>query len=136
MERTKPNGRVLGIDLIPAQPPRGVSTIQGNFLAPSVRQLVKDFLATSSAMQPAAKKREPKTDADADAEASDTSGMVHDVVLDSPSYLEMGQHKLSSDVLPPADKDAATVPRSRCTVDVWLSCSFLPSPLTNSRPLR
>ncbi|KAI0143861.1 ribosomal RNA methyltransferase MRM2 [Hypoxylon sp. NC0597] len=44
LERTKPNGRVVGIDIIPAQPPRGVSTIQGNFLSPSVQQLVKDYL--------------------------------------------------------------------------------------------
>ncbi|KAI2469472.1 23S ribosomal RNA methyltransferase [Annulohypoxylon bovei var. microspora] len=45
LERTKPNGRVVGIDIIPAQPPRGVSTIQGNFLSPIVQQLVKDYLA-------------------------------------------------------------------------------------------
>ncbi|XDG04323.1 hypothetical protein ABKA04_003938 [Annulohypoxylon sp. FPYF3050] len=45
VERTKPNGRVIGIDIIPAQPPKGVSTIQGNFLSPGVQQLVKDYLA-------------------------------------------------------------------------------------------
>ncbi|KAI1087364.1 ribosomal RNA methyltransferase MRM2 [Rostrohypoxylon terebratum] len=44
VERTKPNGRVIGIDIIPAQPPKGVSTIQGNFLSPGVQQLVKDYL--------------------------------------------------------------------------------------------
>ncbi|KAI0885508.1 23S ribosomal RNA methyltransferase [Annulohypoxylon maeteangense] len=43
-DRTKPNGRIIGIDIIPAQPPKGVSTIQGNFLAPNVQQLVKDYL--------------------------------------------------------------------------------------------
>ncbi|KAI1211659.1 23S ribosomal RNA methyltransferase [Annulohypoxylon truncatum] len=43
-ERTKPNGRVIGIDIIPVQPPKGVTTIQGNFLSPNVRQLVKDYL--------------------------------------------------------------------------------------------
>lgn len=46
VERTKPSGNVVGIDLIPAQPPRGVSTIQGNFLSPTVQAMVKDFLAT------------------------------------------------------------------------------------------
>ncbi|KAK3350183.1 FtsJ-like methyltransferase-domain-containing protein [Lasiosphaeria hispida] len=45
VERTKPGGRVVGIDLIPAQPPRGVSTIQGNFLSPRVQAMVKQFLA-------------------------------------------------------------------------------------------
>ncbi|KAH8596396.1 FtsJ-like methyltransferase-domain-containing protein [Bisporella sp. PMI_857] len=44
VERTKPNGRIVGIDIIPAQPPKGVSTIQGNFLSPSVRDSVKEFL--------------------------------------------------------------------------------------------
>lgn len=44
MDRTKPNGRVLGVDIIPAQPPKGVSTIQGNFLAPDVQEYILDFL--------------------------------------------------------------------------------------------
>ena len=47
MDRTFPNGRVLGIDIIPAQPPKGVSTIQGNFLFPSVQEEVKRFLHES-----------------------------------------------------------------------------------------
>ena len=41
---TRPNGRVLGVDIIPAQPPKGVSTIQGNFLSPEVQNYVQDFL--------------------------------------------------------------------------------------------
>ncbi|PMD25221.1 23S ribosomal RNA methyltransferase [Hyaloscypha hepaticicola] len=45
VERTKPNGRILGIDIIPAQPPKGVSTIQGNFLSTGVRDEVKRFLS-------------------------------------------------------------------------------------------
>ncbi|KAI1499835.1 FtsJ-like methyltransferase-domain-containing protein [Biscogniauxia marginata] len=44
VERTRPHGRVVGIDLIPAQPPKGVSTIQGNFLSPGVQNLVKEYL--------------------------------------------------------------------------------------------
>lgn len=35
---------MIGIDIIPAQPPKGVSTIQGNFLAESVQEEVKNFL--------------------------------------------------------------------------------------------
>lgn len=42
--RTQPNGRVLGVDIIPAQPPKGVSTIQGNFLAPDIQAYVREFL--------------------------------------------------------------------------------------------
>lgn len=44
VDRTSPGGRVIGIDIIPAQPPKGVSTIQGNFLADSVQEEVKNFL--------------------------------------------------------------------------------------------
>ena len=44
VERTKPNGRIVGIDIIPAQPPKGVSTIQGNFLSVGVQEEVKKFM--------------------------------------------------------------------------------------------
>jgi 23S rRNA U2552 (ribose-2'-O)-methylase RlmE/FtsJ len=44
VDRTSPGGRVIGIDIIPAQPPKGVSTIQGNFLSESVQEEVKNFL--------------------------------------------------------------------------------------------
>ena len=35
---------MIGIDMIPAQPPNNVSTVQGNFLSESVRQEVKRLL--------------------------------------------------------------------------------------------
>jgi 21S rRNA (uridine2791-2'-O)-methyltransferase len=35
---------VLGIDIIPTHPPKGVSTMQGDFLDPSVQSKVLDFL--------------------------------------------------------------------------------------------
>ncbi|KAF2688059.1 FtsJ-domain-containing protein [Lentithecium fluviatile CBS 122367] len=44
VNRTSPSGRVVGIDLIPAQPPRGVSTIQGNFLSPSIQAEVRAYV--------------------------------------------------------------------------------------------
>lgn len=44
LDRTSPNSRVVGIDIIPAQPPKGVSTIQGNFLSAAVQDEVKRFL--------------------------------------------------------------------------------------------
>ncbi|OAQ65821.1 ribosomal RNA methyltransferase MRM2 [Pochonia chlamydosporia 170] len=53
-ERTRPNGRVIGIDLIPAQPPRGVATFQGDFLSPAVQKLVREFIARTG-RQPAKK---------------------------------------------------------------------------------
>ena len=39
---------MIGIDVIPAQPPKGVSTIQGNFLSAAVQTEVKNFLRDPS----------------------------------------------------------------------------------------
>ncbi|KAI3326277.1 23S ribosomal RNA methyltransferase [Xylariaceae sp. AK1471] len=63
VERTKPNGRVVGIDLIPAQPPKGVSTIQGNFLSPAVQNMVKEYLR-EFAQRKSAVDREDQTSED------------------------------------------------------------------------
>ncbi|RKF64069.1 rRNA methyltransferase 2, mitochondrial [Erysiphe neolycopersici] len=45
VERTKPHGRVLGIDIIPAQPPKGASAIQGDFLSAGVQAEAITFLS-------------------------------------------------------------------------------------------
>ncbi|EGP86484.1 uncharacterized protein MYCGRDRAFT_73148 [Zymoseptoria tritici IPO323] len=42
--RTSPGGRVVGIDVIPAQPPRGVNALQGNFLSEEIRAEVGRFV--------------------------------------------------------------------------------------------
>lgn len=42
---THPNGRVIGIDLLPAQPPKGVSSIQGNFLSLGVQASIRRYLS-------------------------------------------------------------------------------------------
>lgn len=44
VSRTAPGGRVVGIDVIPAQPPRGASSIQGDFLSDEVRQEVRQYV--------------------------------------------------------------------------------------------
>ncbi len=44
IDLTKPRGRVLGVDLLPVQPPKGVSTIQGDFLSPDIQAEIKSFL--------------------------------------------------------------------------------------------
>jgi 21S rRNA (uridine2791-2'-O)-methyltransferase len=44
VNRTSPNGRVVGIDIIPTQPPKGVSTIQGNFLSPTIQAEVRAYV--------------------------------------------------------------------------------------------
>lgn len=42
--RVGESGRVVGIDVIPAQPPRGVSALQGDFLSEGVQGLVREFV--------------------------------------------------------------------------------------------
>lgn len=44
VSRTQPGGRVLGVDIIPAQPPKGVSAIQGDFLDPKIQEYVLGFV--------------------------------------------------------------------------------------------
>ena len=46
MDRTLPGGCVVGVDVIASQPPKGVSTIQGNFLSHGVQEQIKDLLRT------------------------------------------------------------------------------------------
>ncbi|KAI0152892.1 23S ribosomal RNA methyltransferase [Xylariaceae sp. FL1272] len=75
VERTKPHGRVIGIDLLPAQPPKGVSTIQGNFLSPVVQTLVKDYLV-EFAKPKAAKTQEAAPEED------------ENVITEKPSYID------------------------------------------------
>lgn len=80
VERTRPHGRVVGIDLIPAQPPRGVSTFQGDFLSPSVQSMVKTFITETHKQKPPAPLEEDLDDDD-DAEA-----------IDKPSYFDLERH--------------------------------------------
>ncbi|KAI5801462.1 FtsJ-like methyltransferase family protein [Peziza echinospora] len=45
VKSTSPNGRVLGVDIIPATPPNGASTIQGDFLDEAVQANIRRWLA-------------------------------------------------------------------------------------------
>ncbi|ETS81428.1 hypothetical protein PFICI_06430 [Pestalotiopsis fici W106-1] len=82
-ERTKPSGQIVGIDLIPAQPPKGVSTIQGNFLNPAVQNLVKEYLREFSRKPPQYRKS-----------AEDEEGTILDaaefesLIKGKPSYID------------------------------------------------
>ncbi|KFY79190.1 hypothetical protein V499_01782 [Pseudogymnoascus sp. VKM F-103] len=94
VERTKPNGRIIGIDIIPAQPPKGVSTIQGNFLSKDVQAEIKKFLNDPHRGRPqqqmhAPIAQEPGVDdpqedvptADKGKKLKDESGKTIDIVL-------------------------------------------------------
>ncbi|KPM44609.1 hypothetical protein AK830_g1942 [Neonectria ditissima] len=115
LERTRPHGRVIGIDLIPAQPPRGVTTFQGDFLSPSVQALVKAFIVDLPHHLP------PPPD-------EDPEGVVNEFDIehvDRPSYIDMERQIAPSSspspspspVTPQSSLDASS---KRC-VDVVLS---------------
>jgi len=82
VDRTRPNGRVIGIDVIPAQPPRGVSTIQGNFLSQTVQDEVKKFLREPDRGRT---RRQPSLSSTAD----DDHVTELDLAASSMSYLEL-----------------------------------------------
>ncbi|KAG8676931.1 hypothetical protein FPOAC1_002942 [Fusarium poae] len=92
VERTRPNGRVIGIDLIPAQPPRGVATFQGDFLSPDVQEMVKNFILESHRRPPPLQ----------DNSETEQSGPDETATLDRPSYLDMERHAAQDEV--PASK--------------------------------
>jgi 21S rRNA (uridine2791-2'-O)-methyltransferase len=45
VSKTNPGGRVIGIDVIPSQPPPGANALQGNFLSMEVRERLRDFVS-------------------------------------------------------------------------------------------
>ena len=71
------------IDIIPAQPPRHVSTIQGNFLSPTVQEMVKQFIFESH------QQKAP--------EQPEILSEDEDVVSERPSYIDMERHTLQEE---------------------------------------
>lgn len=43
LERCPKKSKILGVDILPYQPPNGASTIQGNILSKGTHKLIKDF---------------------------------------------------------------------------------------------
>lgn len=82
LERTKPHGQVIGIDLLPAQPPKGVTTFQGDFLSPMVQRLVKDLIIERQ------KSRELPSRSEVEEAQDDTEALE----ADRPSYIDMERH--------------------------------------------
>jgi 21S rRNA (uridine2791-2'-O)-methyltransferase len=96
VEKTKPNGRVIGIDLIPAQPPRGVATFQGDFLSPDVQEMVKNFILESHRRPPPLQ----------NSEESDSSDPDEIAAIDRPSYLDMEFHTSQDEAALPETETA------------------------------
>lgn len=93
MERTKPTGRIIGIDIIPAQPPKGVSTIQGNFLSQSVQAEVKRFLA-----DPERGRMKQQFTAPAPSDRQQVSAIgTNTVIQDGQSYVELERNAEEGD---------------------------------------
>lgn len=126
MERTRPHGRVVGIDLIPAQPPRGVATFQGDFLSPAVQRLVKDYLVGSRTSTPPPSPSPPPSP-----QSSRAAG-----IMEQPSYIDQERHMPESAV-PEADAAAAASapPVDTGLVDVSPRAErALPKPAPTTRP--
>ncbi|TIC91713.1 rRNA methyltransferase 2, mitochondrial [Colletotrichum higginsianum] len=120
-ERTKPNGRILGIDIIPAQPPKGVSTIQGNFLSPDVQDMVKEHLSRAKSRRPSPP---PLSEDEQDDESSaEDDGEASAMMEDTPSYIDMeraASSEAAATEAPPSAMDMAETKKGRL-VDIVLS---------------
>jgi 21S rRNA (uridine2791-2'-O)-methyltransferase len=120
VERTKPNGRIVGIDIIPAQPPKGVSTIQGNFLSDGVREQVKLFLQDPNHGRPLASLSAPIETTD--------SATGEDIVSGEPS---LNADTETAEKVAPTKAKRKTQDDSGKIVDVVLSDMSEPWPLEN-----
>lgn len=106
--RTQPGGRVLGVDIIPAQPPKGVSTIQGNFLSPGIQKYVREFLRDPKRGRPLSQ----KTSSVLDTRDIDTRDVMNQ------QYIHRINNLATKDGSEPADLGDPALER---TVDVVLS---------------
>ncbi|KAK4191087.1 O-ribose methyltransferase [Podospora australis] len=86
VDRTAPNGTVIGIDILPAQPPKGVSTIQGNFLSPGVQNMVKSLLLETK------KKKDAERRSSSREMTSSEDDEEGEVIKDRPSYIDLERH--------------------------------------------
>lgn len=120
VNRCAPNGRVVGVDIIPAQPPAGVSTIQGDFLSPAIQEEVRAFVADPNRGRP--KKRRSFTE-----QLEDLS--VDDTEYEEKGYIDMGrqtsetqhEHTPTPKDGTSTEEDIESPPKEAWTVDVVLS---------------
>ncbi|KAI9675621.1 MAG: 2' O-ribose methyltransferase [Caeruleum heppii] len=137
VDRTRPNGRVLGIDMIPASPPKGASTIQGNFLDLGVREEVKKFLRDPE------KGRLRRQRLLSDGSPEDEDEDVPEGEMEDLGYIDRERHASSasstpsSEALAECERGARKMTRkerdeaSGKTVDVVLSDMSAPWPQTS-----
>ncbi|KAL1881433.1 hypothetical protein VTK73DRAFT_3951 [Phialemonium thermophilum] len=147
LDRTGRNGLVVGIDIIPAQPPKGVSTLQGNFLSPGVQDMVKQFLREHHRKrlqrhQPAAESNPTRSAEASTTDPDDTDDHIKaiaadggkleemtgpssepaDIVLDKPSYVDAERAAAAEELTSQSElKGAAKLGEPEWLVDVVLS---------------
>jgi 21S rRNA (uridine2791-2'-O)-methyltransferase len=137
VDLTSPGGRILGIDIIPAQPPRGVSTMQGNFLSPRVQEEVKKFLRDPDRGRPRAPTSffDPSPSPSSSTSSSE-SPPSDEITTNTLGYIEL-ERRASHDETP-SDEDTSP-PRTKREkeaaagrmVDVVLSDMCAPWPQTD-----
>lgn len=136
LDRTRPNSHVLGIDILPAQPPRGVSSVQGNFLSPAVQSIVRESLREADARRAAlpkepAQKEEEVQEAGSDREGGEAAGRGNEVV-EKMSYLDMEKKEMRdldgredndrvADVHPSPFSPPFALPHRRLSRPIWCS---------------
>ncbi|RDA95661.1 hypothetical protein CP533_1211, partial [Ophiocordyceps camponoti-saundersi (nom. inval.)] len=104
VDRVRPNGQVIGIDLLPAQPPRGVASFQGDFLSPVVRRLLKEFIVHSRQQQLQDAAAAGVVPATASADLADAV-----TATATPSYIDRERHSDDSSSSPKTESPNALV---------------------------
>jgi 21S rRNA (uridine2791-2'-O)-methyltransferase len=119
----KPSGRVLGIDLIPVQPPKGVSAMQGDFLSPEIQAEMKNFLRDPD------RGRVRRPTILASQENDDHTTISDDIIREttSQSYVDLEREENSG-----VDDGAWAEHEDKC-IDVVLSDMCEPWPLTDGQ---
>jgi 23S rRNA U2552 (ribose-2'-O)-methylase RlmE/FtsJ len=85
LERTKPNGSIVGVDLIAAPPLHEMLAIQGDFLDPAVQNLIKTHIRQLRRRKDMEKKQRAK---------SENDGL--DVVSDLPSHSKIRERGIDA----------------------------------------
>jgi 21S rRNA (uridine2791-2'-O)-methyltransferase len=103
---------VIGIDLIPAQPPRGVSTIQGNFLSTAIQDEVRAYVQDPELGRPrkqiSSKDEEGLTEEDVDEMERGYIDIERQAFLDGVTTEPIGQ--------PVEDKDRDEKPAAKLSL--------------------
>lgn len=125
VQKTKPDGRVVGLDILPCRPPPGASAIQGNFLSAGVQDELKRMLIMGVG------KRVKKT-LFIDEEESPSQLPANDVE----SYIDMERHQTQLEDEQSIKTTTISNSNSEFPVDLILSDMCAPWPQTHGFWLR